>query len=204
MRTVSLFAAAAALVVSSGVAQAATFNVEADFIVGVSGTTETFNDNTFSTRPSAVLPDFTVSETGGDPGITTQFNPLGQPNGTPSLQFFLQSDAKLRFDSFTNASLTAFGLTIFSSGSGDVDVTVNDTDTSSFTLNSTGTTFFGITEAGGITSIAFGGGTLEDVFSGVDDVTSGVIAPAPVPLPASGLLFLAGLGMLAAGRRRVA
>jgi hypothetical protein len=199
-----VLAAATAMVLSGSISQAATFSVETDFLAGVTGNTETFNDNTFSTRASAIRPDFTVSETGRDPGITTQFNPIPSPNGTASLQFFLQSDATLRFDSFSAPFVSAFGLTVFSNGSGNIDVTVNDTDTLSFALNTTGTTFFGLTETGGISSISFGGDSIEDVFTGVDDVTTGSITPAVIPLPASGLLLIAGLGMLALGRRRFA
>jgi len=199
-----VLAAATAMVLSGSISQAATFSVETDFLAGVTGNTETFNDNTFSTRASAIRPDFTVSETGRDPGITTQFNPIPSPNGTASLQFFLQSDATLRFDSFSApfvSCLRPHGLfqrqwqhrrngkrhryTVLRPQHHRHDV-------------------LGLTETGGISSISFGGDSIEDVFTGVDDVTTGSITPAVIPLPASGLLLIAGLGMLALGRRRFA
>lgn len=203
MRRTSFATAASALVLSAGLAQAATFDVESTFLAGVTGNTETFDTDLFSTRPSAVRADFTVSETGTDPGITTLFQPVANPNGTASLQFFLQPNATLLFDAFTAPSVTAFGLSFLSGVMGDVDVTVNGTDTFSFDLDASGSTFFGITQVSGISTISFGGSAIESTFAGVDDVFTGTIAPAIIPLPASGLLLIAGLGMLAAGRRRL-
>ncbi|MEO0958795.1 MAG: hypothetical protein AAFY66_10095, partial [Pseudomonadota bacterium] len=91
------------------------------------------------------------------------------------------------FDDF-DPSITAFG--VFFSASAASTVTVTGAVSTSFAVIANTPTFFGVTEASGITSLSFdvSGGP----FVGIDDVRTGSIDTAAIPLPgALGLLLLA-------------
>jgi hypothetical protein len=192
-------------------AAAATFTDEAAFLAAVPGTTaENFETATFD-GTTIEFAGGTITCSGGT--FCTSFFGLSLGGGFAlsgaNAPFFGTPD-KLVF-SFTSP-ITAFG--IFIGGAGDVgvqDLIATLSDGTVFDIltdyaNGSGTfvgntNYFGVTNDSAFTSVTFSGSFDGDgVF--FDDMRYGGDTVAPIPVPASALFLLAGLGALAGLRRR--
>ncbi len=190
------------MVISSvaSLASAATFFSDlASFQAATTTTVESF-ENAYAVQPSFTFTGFTISETNGTTNQigagTPPFSSTGVVSGTGNALYQDNGDSLLNFTAFSSP-FTAFGLWMTASQA--ATVTVSGSVASTFDLTADTPQFFGVTDIGGLTSINFSASGSPSIVA-VDDVYTGTISA--VPLPAGGVLLLAGLGGLVALRRR--
>ncbi|MFL4471247.1 VPLPA-CTERM sorting domain-containing protein [Tateyamaria armeniaca] len=190
-------------IVISGVASlasAATFYSDlASFQAATTTTVESFEDP-YALQPSFTFADFTISETNGAVNQigagTPPFSSTGVVSGTGNALYEDNGASLLNFNGFSSA-FTAFGLWMTSTVA--TTVTVSGSAASTFDLVANTPQFFGVTDIGGLSSVIFSASGSPSLVI-VDDVYTGTVSA--IPLPAGGILLLAGLGGLAALRRR--
>lgn len=173
---------------------------------------DSFEDNPrFTSTDPIVRDDYTVVETGLLDNIigigSPPFQGFGVVSGTGSAIYNPDVSSLLEFSAFTTGT-TAFGFWLthaFYAGppaERDVTVTVTGSVSTSFTVRSDeNAVFFGVTEEAGISDLKFQLGSSAQPIE-FDDVYTGQAAPAVVPLPAAGLMLLAGIGGLAMVRSK--
>jgi len=168
------------------------------------------DDPRFVLSDPIIRDDFTIQESGdaqnqigvGSPAFTG----IGVVSGTGSAIYNDGSSSLLNFTDFT-AGTTAFGFWITHDFEPtfvptDITVTVTGSVSTSFVVRSDQTAvFFGVTEEMGISNLSFDVGS-EGLPIEFDDVYTGQASATVVPLPAAGLMLLAGFGGLAMVRSK--
>ncbi|MEO0427500.1 MAG: hypothetical protein AAF160_08640 [Pseudomonadota bacterium] len=186
-------------------AGAVTFSDLSDFLAVTDTSLETFDGTAPQQDPSIDFGPFTITETFNGPGEDITVFQQGFNGGLVDFAINSEDEAVAYLDNGTSVvtfddfdpSITAFG--VFFSASAASTVTVTGTVSTSFAVIANTPTFFGVTEASGITSLSFdvSGGP----FVGIDDVRTGSIDTAAIPLPGALGLLLLGLGAFGVLRR---
>ena len=120
--------------------------------------------------------------------------------GSDSALWYYDNGASL-LELVFNTEVTALSFYLSSDDSSDITVTLNTGDVQTAASASSDPTFFGLVSDTPFSSLTLGAAGSPAI--GIDLMKFGTV-PAPVPLPASGVLLMAGLGALALRRRRKA
>lgn len=201
----SLFLAASLLGLASGASAATTFYTDWTAFLGATGGAVTLDVEDFEIKqaggPTMTFPWGSVSESGGTPNVynvdnddIAGFTPIH--DGVNAIGFFDDGAGSVGTFSFDTA-IDTFGVYI----STTYGTTANFAGGTWSTSVATGTTpsFFGV-----VSDTPFASFTV-DLASGGDRIGFDLLkfgTVAPVPLPATGLLLLAGLGAVGLGARK--
>ena len=200
MRIMKTLGLSAVLSSAASLAAAATFYTDLASFQGATTTNVESFENAYAVQQSFTFADFTMSETGGGTNQigagTPPFSSTGVVSGTGNALYQDNGSSVLNFNGFSSA-FTAFGLWMTATTA--TTVTISGSVDSTFDLTADTPLFFGVTEIAGLSSLAFSASGSPSLVI-VDDVYTGTISA--VPLPAAGMLLLAGLGGIAALRRR--
>jgi hypothetical protein len=193
-----------ALWASAGSAATVTpYSDEASFLSAAGGTTtETFNgvsNNANLKNQTVTVGDVSLSIVGGDGRINTSGSSTNNVDGTTFVQVQrLGASSHLLRITFPETKAFAADFQSLNAGRTDTNVFVLGQQIVPTQVGSGQGSFFGIVSDMAFTSIEFRRGSRDSIF-GLDNVQ---LALAPVPVPASVLLLLAGIGALGAVRAR--
>ncbi len=150
--------------------------------------------------PTHTYTDFSVSETGGTNYITNFVsNPFFNPVQAGSNGIWYDDNGSSVGEFVFNSTINAIGLFVSTAAASTISVSFGG-ETTTFDTDTT-PTFFGLIADVSFTNISFDASGGPEV--GFDSVSYGTASQPPaVPLPASSLLLMAGVGGLTTLRRK--